>query len=79
MNKQYVFSLFGDTEENILEVRKRPVPPPSRPFHVVIGPGQAREGLPKHTKQGPNSPKVQYPLKPHRQTPEPIPTSQTYL
>ncbi|KAG1851595.1 hypothetical protein DFJ58DRAFT_842084 [Suillus subalutaceus] len=44
MNKQHVFSPFGDTKENVLEVSQRPVPPPSRPFHVVIAPGQAREG-----------------------------------
>ncbi|KAG1860870.1 hypothetical protein F4604DRAFT_1684343 [Suillus subluteus] len=78
MNKQHVFSLFGDMKENVLEVSQWPIGPPSRPFHVVIAPGQAREGH-KHTKQGPHPPEVQYPLTLHRQNPGPIPTSQTYL
>jgi hypothetical protein len=57
----------------------RPVPSPSHLFHMVIGLGQAKEGLLKHTKQGPNFPEVQHPLNPHCQTPGPIPILQTYL
>ncbi|KIK34442.1 hypothetical protein CY34DRAFT_17722 [Suillus luteus UH-Slu-Lm8-n1] len=54
-----------------LEVSKRPVPPPSRPFHVVVAPGRAREV--------PAALEIQFPLAPYRQTPGPIKTSQTYL
>ncbi|KAG2357409.1 hypothetical protein BDR07DRAFT_1490746 [Suillus spraguei] len=78
MNKHYVFSPFSKTEENVLDVRQWPAPTPGRPFHVVIAPGQAREGN-KHTKQALHPPELHYPLKPHRQMPGPIPTSQTYL
>ncbi|KAG2123893.1 hypothetical protein BD769DRAFT_1388975 [Suillus cothurnatus] len=46
------------------EVSKRPVPSPSRLFHVVCAPGQAKEHPP--------SPEVLYPLPPFRQTPGPI-------
>ncbi|KAG1811779.1 uncharacterized protein BJ212DRAFT_1301809 [Suillus subaureus] len=54
-----------------LEVSKRPVPPPSRPFHVVIAPGRAREV--------PAALEIQFPLVPYCQTPGPIKTSQAYL
>ncbi|KAG1873945.1 hypothetical protein F4604DRAFT_1925517 [Suillus subluteus] len=75
---RYPFPQFSEMEENGLELRQRPVPPPSRPFHVVVAPGQAKKGL-KCAKQGPYPPDLHYPLNPHRQTPGPIPTSQTYL
>ncbi|KAG1718288.1 hypothetical protein EDB19DRAFT_1838297 [Suillus lakei] len=56
------------------EVSKRVVaPPPSRPFHVVRAPGQAK------ANGGPPPPEVLYPLPPYRQTPGPVKASQTYL
>ncbi|KAG2029795.1 hypothetical protein BDR03DRAFT_1017948 [Suillus americanus] len=61
-----------------LEVRKRPVPPPSRPFHMFIAPGQARE-VPHTPREVPAALEIQFPLAPYRQTPGPIKTSQTYL
>ncbi|KAG2351640.1 hypothetical protein BDR07DRAFT_1385587 [Suillus spraguei] len=78
MNKHYIFSPFSEMQENVLDVRQWPAPTPSRPFHVVVAPGQAREGN-KHTKQVLHPPELHYPLKPHHQMPGPIPTSQTYL
>ncbi|KAG1846745.1 hypothetical protein F4604DRAFT_1936254 [Suillus subluteus] len=74
MPQQSVFSPFSELKET--EVKDSPwlVPPPSRPFHVVVAPGWARE-----QPRPPGPPELHYPLQPFRQTPGPITTSQTYL
>ncbi|KAG1853510.1 hypothetical protein F4604DRAFT_1933183 [Suillus subluteus] len=70
-NKQSAFSPFSKSKQPKHEFSQQAMPPPSRPFHVVIAPGQAGEA--------PHPAKLHYPLQPFRQTPGPIKTSQTYL
>ncbi|KAG1723579.1 hypothetical protein EDB19DRAFT_1916045 [Suillus lakei] len=77
--KPNILLLNGAEEKlNTLEVSKRPVPPPSRPFHVVVAPGRARE-VPHTPREVKPALDIQFPLAPYRQTPGPIKTSQTYL
>ncbi|KAG1770585.1 hypothetical protein EV702DRAFT_1138877 [Suillus placidus] len=70
-----------DVKPNILLLNGatiRPVPPPSRPFHMVVAPGRARE-VPHTPREVKPALDIQFPLPPYRQTPGPIKMSQTYL